>query len=362
MPVPPGAADAALLTVPDGWPGVSGEAGELAVVTRSGFIESRHFGHAAVVDDTGALVRSVGDPDTPCFPRSSLKPFQAAAVLLAGADLVEAPLAIAAASHRGHPDHVALVTQVLADIGLSVEDLQTPPALPSEEWARARVLRADGAPTRVAMNCSGKHAGMLAACVAAGWDPATYRDPDHPLQRLARRVVEMATGVEVVHVGVDGCGAPLFSTTIRGLATAMGTLGAATAADPKDGAMPHVTDPDEVTSTDIEIALGRIGRAMRAHPWTIAGVGADDTIVMQELDGVVAKGGAEAIMALGSADGFGVGLKVLDGNDRAAMVAGLALLATTGVDTRAVADAIAPRTLGHGDPVGRVHASAFPHR
>ncbi len=333
MPVPPGDPTDALLAVPDGWPGVSRDAAELAVVTRSGFIESRHLGHAAVVDRDATLVAAVGDPDTQCFPRSSLKPFQAAAVLLAGADLADAKLAFAAASHRGHPDHVALVTELLTDVGLSVDDLQTPPALPSEDWARAAVLQAGGGPTRVAMNCSGKHAGMLAACVAAGWDPSTYRDPDHPLQVLARRVVEIATGVEVTTIGIDGCGAPLSTTTVRGLATAMGRLGAATAAEPT-GPVARRTDPDAVTRDDVATALGVIGRAMRAHPWTIAGVGADDTIVMQELDGVVAKGGAEAVMALGSADGHGVAVKVLDGNDRAAMVAGLALLATTGMDTR----------------------------
>lgn len=354
MPVPPGEPTSALLARPERWPGVPDDAEELAVVTRSGFVESRHMGHAAVVDGAGTLVGSVGNPDALIFPRSSLKPFQAAAVMLAGAQLADEKLAIAAASHRGHPDHRALVADLLSDIGLEQDDLQCPLALPSEEWARNDLLRSGGDPSRLAMNCSGKHAGMFAATVAAGWDVTTYRSPDHPLQVLARRVVTLATGVEVDHIGIDGCGAPLFTTTVRGLATGMARLGRATAAPLVD--VPVRRTPATVEVADVDAALGWIGRAMRAHPWTIAGVGAEDTVVMQELDGVVAKGGAEAVMALGSASGHGVAVKVLDGTDRAAMVVGLALLETTGVATAAVSDAIAPRVLGHGQPVGRVHA------
>ena len=33
------------------------------------------------------------------------------------------------------------------------------------------------------MNCSGKHAAMLSACVAAGWPTAGYLERDHPLQQ-----------------------------------------------------------------------------------------------------------------------------------------------------------------------------------
>ena len=187
------------------------------------------------------------------------------------------------------------------------------------------------------------HNRALAACRAAGWDPATYLDPGHPLQRRIRAVVEEVTGVPVPGVGVDGCGAPLFATTLVGLARSLGAAGAAAAAGAAD---------DESPTT----ALGRVARAMRAHPWAVDGVGADDTIVMQELDGVVAKGGAEGVFALGTADGFGVAVKVADGSDRAKLPVGLALARRAGVDDGGLSAALAERTLGGGVPVGRVHA------
>ncbi len=352
MPVPPSRSgtttDAPLRADTPGVPLAGAE--ELAVTTRSGFVESRHLGHAVVVDPAGDVVVAVGDPEALINPRSSLKPIQAATCLLAGAPLAGADLAIGAGSHRGHPDHVDLVRSVLADAGLDGSALQTPPAWPSEEWARDDLVRAGGTADPLRHNCSGKHAAMLVACVVAGWDLATYRAVDHPLQQAVRARVEEATGVPVVHVGVDGCGAPLFTTTPRGLARAMGVL-ARRAHERTD--MATVGAP----ASPLADALGRVGAAMRAEPWAVAGIGAEDTVVMQELDGIVAKGGAEGVMALGTADGYGVVVKVLDGAMRAAMPPALALLGAAGVDAQSVQDAIATRMLGHGVPVGRVHAA-----
>lgn len=325
---------------------------ELAVTTRSGFVESRHLGHAVLVDPDGEVVVAVGDPAALVNPRSSLKPIQAATCLLAGAPLAGAGLAIGAGSHLGHPDHVDLVRSVLADAGLDTDALQTPPAWPTEAWARDDRVRAGGGHDPVHHNCSGKHAAMVVACVVAGWDPTTYRAVDHPLQQAVRARVEEATGVPVAHVGVDGCGAPLFTTTPHGLARAMGVVAR------RAHERTHVGAPAGVPGSRLAEALGRVGAAMRAEPWAVAGIGAEDTVVMQELDGVVAKGGAEGVMALGTADGYGVVVKVLDGATRAAMPAALELLRAAGVaDAPAVSDAIATRMLGHGVPVGRVHVA-----
>lgn len=331
---------------------------ELAVVTRSGFIESRHLGHGVVVDADGDVVVAMGDPQAPCNPRSSLKPVQAATCLLSGAGLTGAALGISAASHRGHPDHVDLVTAVLEGGGLDLDDLQTPPAWPSEDWARDDLARAGGTPGPVWHECSGKHAGMLRACVASGWDTSTYRHPDHALQRRIASMVERVTGVPVDHVGVDGCGAPLFTTTLDGLARAIGAVARhAASADAASWPPPGTSVVWPPADDDVARALGRVGHAMRAHPWTVAGLGAEDTVVMQEVPGLVAKGGAEGVMALGTADGIGVVVKVLDGDNRAAMPTALALLASSGLEVQDVADAVATASLGHGVPVGRVHAS-----
>lgn len=332
-----------------GWPGIPDDPGaELAIVTRSGFVESRHRGHAVVTDPGGRVVVALGRPDGTFEPRSSLKPLQATGCLLVGADLDGPALAIGAGSHRGHPDHVALVAAVLAEHGFDEDDLQCPEDLPTEPWAMEDLLRGGGHARRLAMNCSGKHAAMLAACRAAGLDPGTYLDPDHPLQQRIRAVVERVTGVPVAGVGVDGCGAPLFSTTLVGLARSIGRVAAAGA-----GTEPPVVDAD-VAGEEADQLLGRVARAMRAHPWAVSGVGADDTVVMQQLDGVVAKGGAEGVLALGTSDGSGVAVKVADGDNRATMPVALALLERTGIDTAGLADALATRTLGGGRPVGRV--------
>ncbi len=327
-------------------PGIPHDGVELAFVTRSHFVESRHHGHAVVTAPDGTVLRALGRVDATIEPRSSFKPLQASGCLLAGADLHGAALAVGAGSHRGHPDHLDLVAGVLADVGLDESDLQCPPALPAEQWAMEDLLRSGGRARRLAMNCSGKHAAMLAACRAADLDPTTYPDPGHPLQQQIRAVAEQATGVPSASVAVDGCGAPLFATTLVGLARAIGRVAAAGAGPP---------GPTAGLDHDLVAAMSRVARAMRAHPWAVSGIGSDDTVVMQELDGVVAKGGAEGVLALGTADGHGVAVKVADGDNRATMPVGLALLAVTGIEATDLADALATRVHGGGRPVGRVH-------
>ena len=142
----------------------------------------------------------------------------------AGLDLPAELLALACASHSGEDFHVAGVREILAGAGLDESALQTPPDFPLDDAAREAILRAGGSRGPVLMNCSGKHAAMLATCVANGWDVATYRQPDHPLQvAIADTFAEM-TGEPVEAVAVDGCGAPLLSTSLTGLARAFRRL------------------------------------------------------------------------------------------------------------------------------------------
>src|SRR5262245_30033483 len=154
------------------------------------------------------------------FPRSSNKPMQAAAMLGCGLDLNGKLLALAAASHSGEAFHVAGVREILAGAGLTEAALRCPPALPLDEDEQRRILRAGGEPDRVLMNCSGKHAAMLATCVGAGWPTDGYLDPDHPVQREISAAIARLAGEDVTSVGVDGCGAPLFAVSLTGLAKA----------------------------------------------------------------------------------------------------------------------------------------------
>src|SRR5580700_1977875 len=192
----------------------------LAEVVRSGFVESRHRGAVTALAADGSVLLSAGTADVPMFPRSSNKPFQAAAMLRCGLKLDRELLALAAASHSGEDFHVAGVRSILASAGLTEDDLRCPPDMPLDEHAQRAMIRAGAGPDRVHMNCSGKHSAMLATCVAAGWPTATYRDPAHPLQVEIRRTVERLSGEAVAAVGVDGCGAPIFSLSVTGLASA----------------------------------------------------------------------------------------------------------------------------------------------
>ena len=156
-------------------------------------------------------------------------------MLSCGLDLEQSLLALAAASHSGEDLHVAGVREILAGAGLTPSALQCPPDLPLDEQAQRRMLRAGAEPDRLHMNCSGKHAAMLATCVAAGWPVASYCDPGHPLQAEIRRTIERLTGEPVTAVGVDGCGAPLFAISLTGLARAFGALVSAEPGSPSAG-------------------------------------------------------------------------------------------------------------------------------
>ncbi|MGW8727852.1 asparaginase [Streptomyces sp. NPDC055808] len=267
----------------------------LAEVVRSGFVEGHHRGSLVVLAADGSVEFSLGDPAAPVFPRSSNKPMQAAAVLRAGLQLSGERLAIAAASHSGEGFHLDLVRKMLAEHGLTTDDLQTPPDLPLDLAEAETYLASGQVRERLTMNCSGKHAAMIAACKLNGWDQAGYLDPAHPLQRLVLESVESAAGERVASVGTDGCGAPLMAISLTGLARAFRTFATA----------------------DAGTVEGRVAEAMRAHPEYVAGTRRPDTWLMREVPGTLSKMGAEAVQAVALADGRALAFKVDDGAIRA---------------------------------------------
>jgi L-asparaginase II len=312
--------------------GIAERAVPVARVVRNGMVESVHHGHVVGLAPDSAVAVVAGDPDVTFLPRSSLKPVQAVAMLRAGLDLSGTALALAAASHSGEPDHLDGVRRILADAGVPEAALQNTPHLPLDPDVAARWRAAGHPPTSLAQNCSGKHAAMLATCRTAGWDTAGYRDPGHPLQRAIRVTVEELTGVRVAHTAVDGCGAPLFSTTPVGLARAVARIATA----PRD-------TPE-----------GRVAAAMRAHPWWVAGSGRDVTRLAAALPGLLAKDGAEGVFAAALPDGRAVAVKVLDGAPRPLAPVVGAVLRLLGVHDPALDGATRTAVLGHGSPVGWV--------
>jgi L-asparaginase II len=314
---------------------------ELAVLERSGLIESRHLGAAVVVSPDGTVEREIGDGAALVYPRSSLKPMQAITVMRSGVPLVGAQAVLATASHSGTLEHVRVVRGMLESAGLSETDLRCPADWPGDADARFQARR-DGLGARpVTMNCSGKHAAFLMACAANGWSTHDYLDPAHPLQQSVRSTVEEFTGESVGGVGVDGCGAPLFAIGLRGLARALGLVA---------GAGLHHGDPHAAT----------LMSAIVEHPWAIAGRGRANTVVIEQL-GILAKGGAEGVIAMATPDGTAVAVKVLDGSPRVTTLVALELLAQHGAIDRADADRVIALTvepiLGGGVPVGRLRVS-----
>ena len=306
---------------------------ELAILSRSGLDESRHLGAAVVVSPDGTIARSLGDADALVYGRSSLKFFQAIAVLRSGVSLAGAQLVLATASHSGTSAHVDVVRSLLARAGLGEDALQCPLDWPLDSASRS----AASAPARVTMNCSGKHAAFLLACVENGWPSASYLAPEHPLQQLIRDTVEEFTGEPIGQVGVDGCGAPVFATTLRGLAIAVGRVSAA-----RDG------------------SAALLAAAVLADPWAIDGPGRANTVVIEQL-GLLTKGGAEGVIVMGAADGTAVALKMLDGSARATSLVALQLLASVGAISVEDADRVGTLTtekvLGGGLPVGVIRVS-----
>jgi L-asparaginase II len=271
------------------------------------------------------------------FPRSALKPVQAAAMVRAGLDLGDELLALAAASHSGEQRHRDGVARILGGAGLDAAALRNTPDYPLDVAAAATWRAAGLPPSSAAQNCSGKHAAMLATCAAAGWPTADYLDPVHPLQRAIRAEVESLTGDEVAHVAVDGCGAPLFSCTVAGLARAFAALATADAASPE----------------------GRVAAAIRGNPWWLGGTGRPITRFLEAVPGLVAKDGAEGVFAAALPDGRALAVKILDGSPRPLPAVVGAALRALGVDLPDDVDRV--DILGHGHPVGQVEA-ALNHR
>jgi L-asparaginase II len=313
----------------------------LAEVVRSGFVESRHHGSVAVLDASGDLAAAVGDVHGALFPRSSNKPVQAVAMLRSGlAPAKPADLALVAASHAGEPFHVERLRAMLHAGGLSEQDLRCPPDLPLAESARAAVLRANGGPQRIYMNCSGKHTGMLLACRASGWPLESYRDPEHPLQKACRATLEELSGERVAAVGVDGCGAPVMAVSLVGLARAFLA----------------------VVSAGAGTAPRAVADAMRAHPEFVSGTGADDARLMRGLSGLLSKGGAEGVLAVARPGTGAVAMKIDDGTTRSRLpVLAVALARLGGPDVWGVTATELDHltevpVFGGGDRVGQVCA------
>ena len=284
-------------------------------VWRGAFVESQHRGHAAIVEADGTLRASWGSPDAVIYPRSSAKMLQALPLVESGAaaalGLRENHLALACASHQGSPLHTDLVSDWLTNIGRDAGDLRCGPQPPRLSGDRQALRDAGQSLSRVHNTCSGKHTGFLtvAGHIGGGLD---YVDVDHPVQKSVKAAFEEMTDVASAGWAPDGCSAPNFTTTVRGLANAMAKMAA----------------PGSGVRGD---AARSLVQAMIARPDLVAGEQRACTDLMEAMDGVAVKTGAEGVfVAILPAAGLGVALKIEDGATRAAEAAIAGMLCSLG--------------------------------
>jgi L-asparaginase II len=265
----------------------------------------------------GTLVAQVGDPEQVTFARSAMKPFQAVPLVESGAlerfGFGSAQLSISCGSHQGEPRHRETAAGMLQQIGLPPSALRNGIGHPWNEHHFEVVARGDLDEQRLAQNCSGKHAGMLAACVVCGYPIESYDDIDHPHQRAIRDVVSQFWGVasDDLVVGRDGCTLPAYAAPLRSIATGWA----------------RIANPDAAPAAHRD-AITRIADAMGSEPFMVAGTDELNTVVMETTNGrVLAKDGAEGVLCMAIRDqGLGVTIKIEDGSFRAHGVIALRLL------------------------------------
>ena len=285
------------------------------VVTRGGVVEATHTVHAVAVEK-GAVVAAAGDPGLVTYLRSSAKPFQALPLVRARDDLTGEEIAIASASHLATPEALSAVRSLLAKAPADEDELECGPE-----------------PTKLEHNCSGKHAGMLALCRSKGWESGGYRLETHPVQHgcLAEVAAASDTPADGIPTAVDGCGVATFALPLERMARMFARL------EELDGG-------------------AAVAAAMRAHPDLIRGPLAADTMLMRELEGWTAKGGAEGLFCAAGPGGLGIALKVEDGTYRAIRPALAELLRRLGFETGELG--VMPVENSRGEVVGELVTGA----
>ncbi|MCX7708552.1 MAG: asparaginase [Clostridia bacterium] len=304
----------------------------LVEVTRSGIVESIHRGNIAVVDTTGKLLGSVGDPERITFFRSSAKPIIATAVLESGIvekfklDLKE--VAIMASSHSGGKEHVAVLESIMDKTGISRSLLACGIKEPTGQEAAKELIAEGIEPNELHCNCSGKHLGVIAATKEKGLPDKDYHKYEHEIQKQIEKVVSDFTTMKSENIvkGIDGCGIPVYGIPLKNMALAYANLCNENFLDGK-----YKKSQNYVVS------------AMTLYPEMVAGKGRFDTELMKRFgDRLIAKFGAEGVHCLGLiGKGIGMAVKIEDGNSRGVNPAVLeALLQLNVLDRKEVDEAV----------------------
>jgi L-asparaginase II len=289
---------------------------------RGGIIENRHHISIAIVNSENKLIASSGNPQLAVHLRSSAKPFQAQALFLSGAaktfNFTDKEIALACASHSGSTEHVTVAEGMLDKLSLSVFDLACGVHMPGDKAERMRLEHNGEKPTALHNNCSGKHSGMLSVAKMLSAPTEGYEKPEHPVQQLNFQTMRDLSGVQEIPFGVDGCSVPVFVLPLDKAAWMFAQLASPQSAPEKyrDG-------------------LERTFQAMKTHPEMVAGEGEIDTVLMQQIPGLVCKQGADGYYGISLRETkhgpLGVVLKVEDGSTAAREPAVIRCLELLGV-------------------------------
>lgn len=306
----------------------------LAQLVRGDLVESIYTGRLVMLDADGKIEYSLGDISQLVYPRSAVKSVQAAVSLEFGAKLANETAAVAAASHSGSAAHLSYVREILSEAELTEEDLQTPPDYPLGSYEQREWIAAGIGKRSIAMNCSGKHAAWLNACVHSGIEPSKYLDPGNKLQQ---RIIELFSELSEEKVSVssvDGCGGPLHAISLTGLARMI----------------------QQAVKAPAGSTLHTIVSAVRAYPEAASGVGRDVARFMQAIPGSFLKDGAEGVEVLALVDGRTAAFKFDSGNFLIRHVVSARIFQLWGVNNELSDELLTKPVLGGGKPVGTYHA------
>ena len=293
----------------------------LAEVTRGDYVESRHHGAYAVVGAAGKLLAHAGDIESPIFPRSAIKAFQALPLLESGAaeqfGFTDEEIALAVSSHNGEPEHVRVARSMLTKAGVKEADYECGSHWPYDLPALRAMIAKGESPADVHNNCSGKHAGMLAAAKGLNAPTKGYSRLDHPLQQAIAKAMGEICDCDVTNApcGIDGCSVPTWAIALKNLARGF----------------QRFSSGEDLSETR-KAACQRIIKAAAAHPFMVAGTGRFCTDLMTAVPRAFVKTGAEGVFCAAIPHaGIGIAIKCEDGAHRASETACAAVLASLDV-------------------------------
>lgn len=275
----------------------------LIKIIRNNTIESIHSGHLLILNNLGKTIFSKGKNDFIIYPRSAIKAIQSSAMVRNGLNISDELLALASSSHIGTEMHQNKVKEMLSTVGLDETELQNTPFL--------GMYNNSGLPTSLAAPCSGKHAGMIVTSKINNWSIIDYKNPTHPMQIACKKELERLSKEKITNIAVDGCGAPLFGITLKGLATAVHNL---------------MISKDPVHQ--------RVVKACKSYPIMVSGKNTLPTLAMESIDDLFVKTGAESVLIAGLSTGHTIVWKVSDGSDRGEYELLIASLKKIGIDNK----------------------------